>query len=160
MSSYLSVMSMCDLLFPLSFDLAFLDGYCSTIQGVLDWFEVDLGFPELVLFRLIRVFCVFLFFYSLCHSILPFNTWPSFLLPLSISADLIFSVNFVDVYWDTHTHTHTHTRTHTYNHRWTRRCIVSIAVTSARLKRCDLSHLYVWYDAFIRVTRLHMRDVT
>ena len=25
----------------------FLDGYCSTVQGLLDWFEVDLGFTEL-----------------------------------------------------------------------------------------------------------------
>jgi len=24
----------------------FLDGYCSTVQGLLDWFEVDLGFTE------------------------------------------------------------------------------------------------------------------
>jgi len=24
------------------------DGCCSTVQGLLDWFEVDLGFPELV----------------------------------------------------------------------------------------------------------------
>ena len=24
-----------------------LDGYCSTVQGLLDWFEVDLGFTEL-----------------------------------------------------------------------------------------------------------------
>ena len=23
---------------------AFLDGYCSTVQGLLDWFEVDLRF--------------------------------------------------------------------------------------------------------------------
>ena len=23
------------------------DGYCSTVQGLLDWFEVDLGFTEL-----------------------------------------------------------------------------------------------------------------
>ena len=29
---------------------AFLDGYCSTVQVLLDWFEVDVGFPELVLF--------------------------------------------------------------------------------------------------------------
>jgi len=28
--------------------LAFLDGYCSTLQGLLDWFEVDLGFTELL----------------------------------------------------------------------------------------------------------------
>ena len=25
----------------------FFDGYCSTVQGLLDWFEVDLGFTEL-----------------------------------------------------------------------------------------------------------------
>jgi len=25
----------------------FLDGYCSTVLGLLDWFEVDLGFTEL-----------------------------------------------------------------------------------------------------------------
>jgi len=25
----------------------FLDGYCSTVQGLLDWFKVDLGFTEL-----------------------------------------------------------------------------------------------------------------
>jgi len=26
------------------FVLFFVDGYCSTVQGLLDWFEVDLGF--------------------------------------------------------------------------------------------------------------------
>jgi len=37
--------------FPASTDLehivkatTFVDGYCSTVQGLLDWFEVDLGF--------------------------------------------------------------------------------------------------------------------
>ena len=24
-----------------------VDGYCSTVQGLLDWFEADLGFTEL-----------------------------------------------------------------------------------------------------------------
>jgi len=33
-----------------------VDGYCSTVQGLLDWFEVDLGFTELYLFRQICVF--------------------------------------------------------------------------------------------------------
>jgi len=28
--------------------LALLDGYCSTVQGVLDWFDVELGFAELL----------------------------------------------------------------------------------------------------------------
>jgi len=27
--------------------ITFLDGYCSTVQGLLDWFEVDLGFTEI-----------------------------------------------------------------------------------------------------------------
>jgi len=26
----------------------FLDGYCSTVQGLLDWFEVDLRFTKLL----------------------------------------------------------------------------------------------------------------
>ena len=26
---------------------SFLDGYCSIVQGLLDWFELDLGFTEL-----------------------------------------------------------------------------------------------------------------
>ena len=26
---------------------SFVDGYWSTLQGLLDWFEVDLGFTEL-----------------------------------------------------------------------------------------------------------------
>ena len=29
-----------------------LDGYCSTVQGLLDWFEVDLGFTELSFIRI------------------------------------------------------------------------------------------------------------
>ena len=30
----------------------FLDGYCSTAQGLLDWFEVDWGFTELLFIHL------------------------------------------------------------------------------------------------------------
>jgi len=29
-----------------------LDGYCSTVQGLLDWFEVDLGFTELLFIQI------------------------------------------------------------------------------------------------------------
>jgi len=28
-----------------------LDGYCSTVQGLLDWYEVDFGFTKPYLFR-------------------------------------------------------------------------------------------------------------
>ena len=31
---------------------AFLDGYCSTVQGLLNWFEVDLGFTELLFIQI------------------------------------------------------------------------------------------------------------
>jgi len=30
----------------------FFNGYCSTVQGLLDWFEVDLGFTELSLIQI------------------------------------------------------------------------------------------------------------
>jgi len=48
-------------------------GYCSTVQGLLDWFEVDLGFSELVLFRLICVLCVFLISIAITISSLVFS---------------------------------------------------------------------------------------
>jgi len=38
----------------------FLDGYCSTVQGLLDWFEVDLGFTEHLFIQIdFCVMCVF-----------------------------------------------------------------------------------------------------
>ena len=36
--------------------ISFLDGYCSTVQDLLDWFEVDLGFTELLFIQI--DFCV------------------------------------------------------------------------------------------------------
>ena len=36
-----------------------LNGYCSTVQGLLDWFEVDLGFAELLFIQIsLCVVCV------------------------------------------------------------------------------------------------------
>ena len=38
---------------------AFLDGYCSTVRGLLAWFEVDLGFTELLFIQIdLCVMCV------------------------------------------------------------------------------------------------------
>jgi len=38
---------------------AFFDGYCSTAQGLLDWFEVDLGFTKLLFIQIdLCVMCV------------------------------------------------------------------------------------------------------
>jgi len=42
--------------------LGFLDGYCSTVQGLPDWFEVDLGFTKLSSIQTdLCVLCVFVF---------------------------------------------------------------------------------------------------
>ena len=32
--------------------LTFVDGYCSTVQGLPDWFEIDLGFTELLFIQI------------------------------------------------------------------------------------------------------------
>jgi len=44
-----------------------LDGYCSTVQGLLDWFfEVDLGFAELLSFQIdLCVMCVFVLYFPM-----------------------------------------------------------------------------------------------
>jgi len=40
-------------------NIVFFDGYCSTVQGLLDWFEVDLGFTELSFIQIdLCVLCV------------------------------------------------------------------------------------------------------
>ena len=55
-------------------DNNFLDGCCSTVQGLLDWFEADLGGTKLPLFRLICVLYVFsLFSLSSCSSLALFG---------------------------------------------------------------------------------------
>jgi len=43
----------------------FLDGYCSTVQGLLDWFEVDLGFPELFI---LQIYLCTVCFFGRCGS--------------------------------------------------------------------------------------------
>ena len=43
---------------------SFLDGYCSTVQGVLTWFEVDLGFTELLFIQIGLCFVCVLVLYS------------------------------------------------------------------------------------------------
>jgi len=47
----------------------FFDGYCSNVQGLLDWFEVDLGFTELSFIQIdLCVLCVLVdFFYISRH---------------------------------------------------------------------------------------------
>ena len=45
-------------------DITFLDGYCSTVQGLLDWFEVDLGFTELSFIQIDLCVLCDIFLYS------------------------------------------------------------------------------------------------
>jgi len=59
---------------PCSFYLApSLDGYCSTLQGLLDWFEVDLGFTELLFIQIdLCVMCVFVLYSPVSLASCPF----------------------------------------------------------------------------------------
>ena len=55
-------------LFGLSLS-TFLDGFCSTVQGLLDWFEVDLGFIKLFFIQIdLRVMRVFVLYLTLSLS--------------------------------------------------------------------------------------------
>jgi len=57
---------------------AFLDGYCSTVQGLLDWFEVDLGLTELLFIKIdLCVMCVFVLYSSVSLSSCPFFGHPA-----------------------------------------------------------------------------------
>jgi len=56
-----------------SIHIAFLDGYCSTVQGLLDWFEVELGFTELSFIQIdLCVLCVFVLYSCVSLSSCPF----------------------------------------------------------------------------------------
>ena len=45
---------------PRSKSRIFLDGYCSTAQGLLDWFEIDLGFTKFLFIQTdLCILCVF-----------------------------------------------------------------------------------------------------
>ena len=51
----------------------FLDGYCSTVQVLLDWFEVDLGFTELSFIQIdLCVLCDFVLYSRVSLSSCPF----------------------------------------------------------------------------------------
>jgi len=53
--------------------VTFLDGYCITVQGLLDWLEVDLGFTELLFIQIdLSVMCVFVLYSSLLLFSCPF----------------------------------------------------------------------------------------
>jgi len=53
--------------------VTFLDGYFITVQSLLDWLEVDLGFTKLLFVQIdLSVICVFVLYSSLLLSPCPF----------------------------------------------------------------------------------------
>ena len=70
--------------------LSFLDGYCSTVQGLLDWFEVDLGFTELLFIQIdLCVMCLFVLYVCFCSlCVFWFSTSQSHS-PLVLSLDIL-----------------------------------------------------------------------
>jgi len=60
----------------MSVPVPFFDGYCSTVQGLLDWFEVDLGFTKLAFIQIdLCVLCVFVLYSRVSLSSCPFWTF-------------------------------------------------------------------------------------
>jgi len=69
---------------------SFLDGYCSTVQGLLDWFEVDLGFTELWFIQIdLVVMCVFVLYSPVSLSSCPFFGHPALPPPRGGSASRV-----------------------------------------------------------------------
>ena len=60
----------------MSVPVPFFDGYCSTVQGLLDWFEVDLGFTKLSFIQIdLCVLCIFVLYSRVSLSSCPFWTF-------------------------------------------------------------------------------------
>jgi len=71
---------------------AFVDGYSSTVQGLLDWFEVDLGFTELLFIQIdLCVKCVFVLYSPVSLSSCPFFGHPALPPPRGGSASRVSS---------------------------------------------------------------------
>ena len=69
---------------------AFLDGYCSTVQGLLDWFGVDLGSTDLLFIQIdLCVMCVFVLCSPVSLSSCPFFGHPALPPPRSGSASRV-----------------------------------------------------------------------
>jgi len=108
---------------------SFLDGYCSTVQGLLDWFEVDWGFSELLFIQInLCVTCVFILYSPLSLSSCPFLDILH-CLPRAVGVPLESALNLVGCMSSCGTHapfdessifiwinnyTRTRTLTHTY----------------------------------------------
>jgi len=73
----------------------FLDGYCSSVQGLLDWFEVDLGFTELLFIQIDLCFiCVFDLYSRVSLSSCPFLNFLH-CLPRAVGVPLESALNLV-----------------------------------------------------------------
>jgi len=68
----------------------FLDWYCSSVQGLLDWFEVDLGFTELLFIQIdLCVMCVFVLYSPVSLSSCLFFGHPALPTPRGGSASRV-----------------------------------------------------------------------
>ena len=87
--------------YSLSWSVSFIDGYCSTVQGLLDWFEVDFGFTELLFIQIdVCVMCFFVLYLTFPVSslvmiglLLSLSHTLSLSLFLSLSLSLCFSLS-------------------------------------------------------------------
>jgi len=99
----------------------FVDGYCSTVQGLLDWFEVDLGFSELLFIEIdMCVLCDFVLYSRVSLSSCPFldilHCLPRVAgAPLESALNLVSPMSPCGAY---DTHSHSQTRIFSVIHMW------------------------------------------
>jgi len=104
----MSLMSHFSCLSRVSCIYMFLDGYCSTVQGLLDWFEVGLCFTELLFIQIgLCVMCVFVVYSPVSLSSCPFLD-VLHCLPRAVGVSLESALNLVSRMspcgaYDTHT---------------------------------------------------------
>jgi len=109
----------------LSLSHSFLDGYCSSVQSLLDLFEVDLGFTKLWFIQTdLCVVCVFVL-YSLAFSC-----------PLWTRGEWEFSFKYLKQIFDS---------THEDEGMW--RSMLHVCVTTGSTWVRDTSFMYVWQQA-------------
>jgi len=134
----------------------FVDEYCSTVQGLLDWFEVDLGFTELLFIHYCHIICICVqvcMFVNVCTSVCLYMCgrvcacicvyvckflYVCTCVCLYQCVRVRMFANFLHMYVSTYTHIHTHTRIHATPSQFEGICI---AVWMSRVTHSNESHV-------------------
>jgi len=117
-----------------TYAMTLLDGYCSTVQGLLDWFEVDLGFTELLFIHVCDMTHS-----EVCHDSSICVTWLIHMCDTTES--YVWHDSFIRVTWLIQTYAMTHPWS-PLSLQW--RSVCSLLLSGVTL--CLTTHSYMWHD--------------